>query len=238
MNMGFNGYGTFGTAMTRPDPLKLINSAYENMLKKVTDALPNPRGYYFREGFEKDVAKAEATRNKEILSSSLFNSGVSVGRGSQAGEYYYRNDAAMKAYAIPYDKRYVESIQKAMDRVSLKLKNANYKQLPNGSWVEKSTSVFRDPFKGTKSRGTGTRAPFVPPTSLPGSSKIPGGVAVRPDAIPTTPAGQSFTPSPDAEQFPQLVVTETQSETPWLLYIGAAALIGGGAFFLLRRKKG
>jgi len=231
MNMGFNGYGTFGTALTRPDPIKIMNAAYETLIKRFSDALPNPRGYYFRDGFQKDVANAEATRNKEILSSTEFNSGISVGRGSQAGEYYYRNDAAMKAYAIPYDKRYVESIQKAMDRVSLKLTNANYKQLPNGSWVEKSTSVFRDPIKGTKSRGTGTRAPFVP--SLVTGQKLPGL-----DKTPSTPAGQSFTPSPDASPSPQLVVTETQSQTPWLLYIGAAALVGTGAFFLLRRRKG
>jgi len=71
MNMGFNGYGSFGEALSRPDPVKIMNAAYETLIKKFSDALPNPRGYYFRDGFQKDVAKAEATRNKEILPKRL-----------------------------------------------------------------------------------------------------------------------------------------------------------------------
>jgi LPXTG-motif cell wall-anchored protein len=228
MNLAYNDIGQLGTALSRPDPKSLLDRAYASIIENFTASLPNPRGYYFQEVFEKDVVKAEKTRNKEILSSSSFNSGVTVGRGSQAGEIYYRNDAAMRSYAIPYDKKYVESITKAMARISEKLKKANYKQLPNGSWVEKSGVLFRQPNK------TGMQA-------KPGTISFSPGASLAPQDEAVTPAGRAFTPSPDGMSplpIPQIPTLKAEKPpTPWVLYLGVAAVIGGGAFFLLRRRK-
>ena len=147
MNLGFNGYGQlsgWGQPMTRPQSIfaQVSNVTDEAALKGYTANLPNPRGYYFQEVFEKEVAKAEASRNKNILSSSQFNSGVTVGRGNTSGEYFYRNDTSgMKEYAITYDKKFVEAIDKAKKRIESKLVAARYKQLPNGTWIERSDKL-------------------------------------------------------------------------------------------------
>jgi LPXTG-motif cell wall-anchored protein len=232
MNSDYNQFGQmnpWGTEMTRPGDLqmaKIFDAATQSALSHYSENLPNPQGLYFREVFEKDVAIAEAVRNKNILSNSSFNQGVTVGRGDRGGEIYYYLDDSMRDYAITYDKRFMQAISTAKKKIATKLLAANYKQRPNGTWAPRSYKM-RSPSKGSQLHpGRNVSADKF-------SSHATGIIPSR------TPAGESFTPSPDASAgtFPEIKADSTPTPTStWLLYLAGAAAIGGGAFLLWRRK--
>mgnify|MGYP003628677694 CR=1 FL=1 len=249
MNLGFSQYGQlsgWGDTLTKTTVEVTQALAWDAKLNLFIANVPNPRGYYCREVLEKAIVKAETVRNKAVLSSSSFNGGVTVGRTAMAAQLYYKNDSAMKSYSKAFDNAFVSTVDVAVKAARKCAKKAGYQQLPSGEWAERKLLGYID---GKSIRGRGAKSKVALPGNLSSLSAGPivgiTGQPSQPDQrVPVSTERLNGYPSngrpaPSAQDY----LTERLTDRPafgiatWQILLGVA-VVGGGAFFLYRRRKG
>jgi hypothetical protein len=246
--------------MEKPTDTEIWAQGWDRRLEDLLSNLPDPRGYYCREVFEKAVIQAETVRNKSVLSGSSFDAGTTVGRGALGAQVYYQYSEAQKNYVKPEDDKYVATVTAAIKKAKKCARTAGYELADDGGWVEKKR--FKATTKGSGGRATvdmSQVSQFASPVAGGGGGKSltfghggkfggakgPAIHTLSPGALSQVAQGASFQPVPggqvpsedtwETDLILQQAVPESEFSKyfPFILIAGVATF---GVVVYLRRR--